>query len=145
MFALSQRRQSTASITSPHRMSSSLWHAPLFPACKHSAAGPTAKVKTVLAEVGGLVTSLVTRPQTVLSRPHNHLRTTVSISKLPHTLDPLTFCFFLKKTKSFWNFLGFFPWMLTNIEEMLKSSVELYREDWTRSQGTRALDVSLTT
>ena len=46
-----------------------------------------------LAEVGSLVvTSLIRLPQTILSSPHNYLRTIISISELSNTLSPFSFC-----------------------------------------------------
>ena len=48
-----------------------------------------------LAEAGSLVTSLIRLPQTILSSPHNYLRTIISISKLSNTLSPFSFyCLF---------------------------------------------------
>ena len=59
---------------------------------KCSATTSTSKMNKLLAEVGSLVTSLVTLPQTVLSGPHKCLKTIISISKLSNTLSPYSFC-----------------------------------------------------
>ena len=59
---------------------------------KCSATTSTSKKNKLLAEVGSLLTSLVTLPQTVLSGPHNCLKTIISVSKLSNTLSPYRFC-----------------------------------------------------
>ena len=59
---------------------------------KCSATSSTSKMNKLLVEVGSLVTSLVTFPQTVLSGPHNCLKTIISVSKLSNTLSPYSFC-----------------------------------------------------
>lgn len=59
---------------------------------KCSATTSTSKKNKLLAEVGSLLTSLVTLPQTVLSGPHNCLKTIISVSKLSNTLSPYSFC-----------------------------------------------------
>ena len=56
---------------------------------KCSATSSTSKMNKLLAEVGSLVTSLVTLPQTVLSGPQNCLKT---ILVSPNTLSPYSFC-----------------------------------------------------
>ena len=62
-----------------------------------------------VAEVGSLVTSLIRLPLTILSSPHNDLRTIISISKLSNTLRSLQILLsFLLLTNIFWNFLAFF-------------------------------------
>ena len=60
---------------------------------KCSATSSTSKMNKLLAEVGSLMTSLVTLPQTVLSGPHNCLKTIISVYKLSNTLSPYSFCF----------------------------------------------------
>ena len=71
VLALSEIMQSTVYITQLH-----LIYSPL----------------KSLAEAGSLVTSLIRLPQTILSSPHNYLRTIISISKLSNTLCPFSFC-----------------------------------------------------
>ena len=71
VLALSEIMQSTVYITQLH-----LIYSPL----------------KSLAEVGSLVTSLIRLPQTILSSPHNYLRTIISICKLSNTLCPFSFC-----------------------------------------------------
>lgn len=112
---------------------------------KCSATSSTSKMNKLLAEVGSLVTSLVTLPQTVLSGPHNCLKTIISVSKLSNTFSPYSFCCIFFLIKSFWNFLAFFSehTLIWYLEEMFKCNVPLFRGDQLWSQGTRALDASL--
>ena len=70
----------------------SLKFSTFFHLYKCSATSSTSKINKLLAEVGSLVTSLITLPQTVLSGPHKCLKTIISISKLSNTLSPYSFC-----------------------------------------------------
>ena len=96
---------------------------------KCSATTSTSKKNKLLAEVGSLLTSLVTLPQTVLSGPHNCLKTIISVSKLSNTLSPYSFCCIFFLIKIFWNFLALFSehTPLWYLEEMFKSNVTLFR------------------
>lgn len=66
----------------------------IFQACKFSDTSSTSKMKKFLAKVGILVTFLVRLPQTVLSSPHNYLKTIISHLQIAKYAPSLHLLFF---------------------------------------------------